>query len=90
MFIVSQRTASVRSADRILVLDDGKLVGFAAHDELLKECEVYREIYDSQFSEKKTASEEASTSERKNSSKEKMAPAEKTVPEKNIGEEVLV
>lgn len=90
VFIVSQRTASVRSADRILVLDDGKLVGFAAHDELLKECEVYREIYDSQFSEKKTASEEASTSERKNSSKEKTAPAEKTVPEKNIGEEVLV
>ena len=47
--IVSQRTASVRFADRILVLDDGRAVGLGTHDELMKSCPVYREIYDSQF-----------------------------------------
>ena len=49
VFIVSQRTASVRNSDRILVLDDGRLVGNGTHDELMKECQVYREIYKSQF-----------------------------------------
>ena len=48
-FIVSQRAASVRFADQILVLDDGCLVGKGTHDELLKSCEVYQEIYYSQF-----------------------------------------
>ncbi len=48
-FLVSQRTASLMHADRILVLDDGKIVGQGRHEELLKTCEVYREIYDSQF-----------------------------------------
>lgn len=48
-FIVSQRAASVRYADRILVLDDGVLVGNGTHDELLKDCPVYQEIYYSQF-----------------------------------------
>ena len=48
-FIVSQRAASVRYADRILVLDDGELVGIGTHDELLKTCTVYQEIYYSQF-----------------------------------------
>lgn len=48
-FIVSQRAASVRYADRILVLDDGKLVGIGTHDALLENCEVYQEIYYSQF-----------------------------------------
>ena len=47
--IVSQRTASVMQADKILVLDDGKQVGLGTHEELLENCEVYREIYDSQF-----------------------------------------
>ena len=47
--IISQRTASIRFADEILVLDDGKLVGKGTHDELLQTCAVYREIYDSQF-----------------------------------------
>lgn len=49
IFIVSQRTSSIQQADRILVLDDGELVGMGTHEELLKSCEVYQEIYDSQF-----------------------------------------
>lgn len=48
-FIVSQRTASIMHADKILVLDEGELVGIGRHEELLKECQVYKEIYDSQF-----------------------------------------
>lgn len=47
--IVSQRTSSLQHADKILVLDDGKLVGVGSHQELLNSCEVYREIYESQF-----------------------------------------
>lgn len=49
VFIVSQRTASIRQADRILVMDDGKLVGSGTHEELLESCPVYREIYESQY-----------------------------------------
>lgn len=49
VFIVSQRAASLRHADSILVLDDGHLVGSGTHDALLESCEVYREIYESQF-----------------------------------------
>ena len=48
-FIVSQRAASVRFADRILVLDDGELVGIGTHEQLLENCAVYQEIYYSQF-----------------------------------------
>jgi ABC-type multidrug transport system fused ATPase/permease subunit len=48
-FIVSQRAASVRFADMILVLDDGELVGCGTHDALLESCKVYQEIYYSQF-----------------------------------------
>ena len=49
VFIVSQRTASVHSADRIVVLDDGRAVGIGTHKELLRTCGVYREIYESQY-----------------------------------------
>ena len=49
VFIVSQRTSSIRFADQILVLDDGKGVGVGTHDELLTTCSVYKEIYDSQY-----------------------------------------
>ena len=48
-FIVSQRAASVRYADRILVLDEGELVGMGTHEELLESCGVYQEVYYSQF-----------------------------------------
>ncbi|MGM9602522.1 MAG: ABC transporter ATP-binding protein [Faecousia sp.] len=48
-FIVSQRAASVRYADLILVLEDGQLVGKGTHEELLEKCDVYQEIYYSQF-----------------------------------------
>lgn len=49
VFIVSQRTASIQYADKIVVLDDGDIAGIGTHEELLKDCEVYREIYDSQY-----------------------------------------
>lgn len=48
-FIVSQRTSSVHSCDKIIVLDNGAVAGIGTHDELLSSCELYREIYDSQF-----------------------------------------
>ena len=49
LFIVSQRTSSLRHADQIIVLDDGHVVGIGTHDALLQTCEVYREIHESQF-----------------------------------------
>lgn len=49
VFIVSQRTSSIQHADRIIVLDDGAAVGIGTHDELMKSCFVYQEIYNSQF-----------------------------------------
>lgn len=49
IIIVSQRTSSIQHADQILVLDDGYLVGTGKHDELLKTCDIYKEIYDSQY-----------------------------------------
>lgn len=52
VFLVSQRATTIKNADLILVLDDGKLVGKGTHKELLKSCEVYREICFSQLSEK--------------------------------------
>ena len=49
VFIVSQRAASIQHADRIVVLDDGKIVGLGPSEEMLESCEVYQEIYNSQF-----------------------------------------
>lgn len=49
VFIVSQRTSSIQHADKIIVLDDGKIAGIGKHDELLNNCPVYSEIYNSQF-----------------------------------------
>ncbi len=49
VFIVSQRTSSIKHADMIIVLDDGQVAGMGTHEELLNTCEVYREIYESQY-----------------------------------------
>jgi ATP-binding cassette, subfamily B, multidrug efflux pump len=54
-FLVSQRTASIKQSDLILVMDDGKLVGKGSHDELMETCSVYQEIYYSQFPKKEVA-----------------------------------
>ncbi len=51
-FIVSQRTSSIKDADQIIVLDDGLICGHGTHEELLGSCEIYKEIYDSQFKKK--------------------------------------
>lgn len=56
-FIVSQRTSSIMHADKIIVLDDGHMVGIGTHEELLQTSNVYKEIYDSQF--KKESGKEA-------------------------------
>ncbi len=49
VFIVSQRTSSIQHADKIVVLDDGEIAAVGVHGQLLESCEVYREIYDSQY-----------------------------------------
>ena len=49
VFIVSQRASSVMSADKIIVLDDGSVCGVGNHNQLLEQCDVYKEIYTSQF-----------------------------------------
>lgn len=49
IFIVSQRTSSIQFADKIIVMDDGQVAGIGTHEQLLENCEIYREIYESQF-----------------------------------------
>ena len=58
VFIVSQRAASIMHADKIIVLDDGQMVGYGTHQELLKQCEVYQEICYSQFSKEEVQDHE--------------------------------
>ena len=53
LFIVSQRTSAIQYADQIVVLDDGNVVGLGTHEELMNSCEVYREIYESQYKKSK-------------------------------------
>lgn len=55
VFIVSQRASSLLHADQIIVLDDGRVTGMGRHEELLRSCETYREIYYSQFERKEGA-----------------------------------
>ncbi|MDE7333918.1 MAG: ABC transporter ATP-binding protein/permease [Lachnospiraceae bacterium] len=55
VFIVSQRASSMLHADQIIVLDDGRVIGMGRHEELLKDCETYQEIYYSQFEKKEGA-----------------------------------
>jgi ABC-type multidrug transport system fused ATPase/permease subunit len=50
VFIISQRASSIMHADTIIVLDDGVAVGIGKHSELLESCDIYKEIYDTQFS----------------------------------------
>ena len=56
--LVSQRASSIMQADQILVLDDGKLMASGKHEELLANCQVYQEIYYSQFPKEKEAKED--------------------------------
>ena len=49
VFIVSQRTSSIQHADKIIVLDDGEVAGMGTHEQLIENCQVYREIYESQY-----------------------------------------
>lgn len=58
LFIVSQRASSILTADKIIVLEDGKIVGMGTSDELLNSCEIYREIYSSQFDDLEVNSNE--------------------------------
>ncbi|MCM1025429.1 MAG: ABC transporter ATP-binding protein/permease [Roseburia sp.] len=58
-FIVSQRASTIRHADKIIVLDDGEMAGVGTHEELLKDCDVYREIYFSQYPEEKRKTADA-------------------------------
>ena len=53
--IIAQRISSVIDVDKIIVLDDGKVTGIGAHEELMKSCKVYSEIYNSQMDKKVTA-----------------------------------
>ena len=55
VFLVSQRAASIKQADKILVLDEGRLAGVGTHEELLRDCQVYKEICLSQLSEKEVS-----------------------------------
>jgi len=58
VFVVSQRTSSVMQADKIVVLDDGRVVGVGTHTELMENCSVYQEIYRSQYGDESEACEE--------------------------------
>ncbi len=58
-FLVSQRIACIRQADQILVLDNGHLAGCGTHEQLLEDCKLYQEIYDSQFPSERLAAKEA-------------------------------
>lgn len=55
--IVAQRVSSIRSADHILVLEDGRAIGYGKHEELMESCQVYREISQSQMGELEEGSE---------------------------------
>ena len=48
VFLIAQRISSVRSADRILILEEGRMAGFGTHEELMESSEIYREILESQ------------------------------------------
>lgn len=53
--IIAQRVSTIKNADQILVLNEGRMAGIGTHEELLKHCSVYREIYNSQTKEAQEA-----------------------------------
>ena len=55
-FVIAQRISSVKDADRILVLEEGKIVGFGKHEQLIESCQTYQEIYSSQIEKAKEVS----------------------------------
>lgn len=57
-FIIAQRISSVEDADKILVLDDGRIIGMGTHTELLRDCDAYKEIYETQYGKSALASQE--------------------------------
>jgi ABC-type multidrug transport system fused ATPase/permease subunit len=57
VFIVSQRVSSIRHADKIIVMDDGRVAGIGTHEALLAGCEVYKEIYSSQYKKESAENE---------------------------------
>ena len=63
VIIVAQRISTILHAEQILVLDDGKVVGKGTHEQLLKDCEVYREIAKSQWSAKELGMDESEVSD---------------------------
>ena len=63
VIIVAQRISTILYAEQILVLDDGKVVGKGTHEQLLKDCEVYREIAKSQLSAKELGMDESEVSD---------------------------
>ena len=63
VFIVAQRINTILNADKIVVLDEGKVVGIGKHDDLLKTCQVYKEIYESQYGDAGQATNAATASE---------------------------
>ena len=58
VFVVSRRTSSIQYADKIIVLEDGIIVGMGKHEELMQSCQIYHEIYDSQFKKERAQLEE--------------------------------
>ena len=72
-FIVSQRASSIMHADKIIVLDDGEMAGAGTHEELLKSCSIYQEIYYSQYPEQKPKGEMDEKEDKKSDSKKNAA-----------------
>ena len=83
-FIVSQRASTIRHADKIIVLDDGEMAGIGTHEELLQNCDVYREIYYSQYPEERLKAAKAEDEAR---ARKEVKPEDKTKAEKNIEKE---
>lgn len=92
VFIVSQRTSSIRHADNILVMDDGRIVGQGTHDELMNSCGVYQEIYYSQFPEEKASNGNDNSNSKIGKNNDMSEEDDKSIDIRNVttsGKEVL-